>query len=56
MSFIAGPGNMSHRLKEVDGGGRTEQGNWKGLPGGRGSEMDNPGQEMEREGAILPGR
>ena len=56
MSFIAGPGNMSHRPKVVYGGGRTDQGSWKGLPGGGGSEPDNPGQEMEREGAILSGR
>ena len=47
---------MSHRPKVVDGGGRTDQSNKEVLPEGGGPEQDNPGQEMEREGAILSGR
>ena len=35
---------MSHTPKGVDGGGRTDQGYQKGLPGGGGSELDIEGQ------------
>ena len=43
MSLCLEPGNMSHRHKGV-GGGRTDQGNPKGLPGEGGSELDTEGQ------------
>ena len=46
---------MSHRPKGVDGGGRTDQGNQKGLPGGGGSELLKD-REGERKGAMLSGR
>ena len=44
VSLSPGPRNMSHTPKGVDGGGRTDQGYQKGLPGGGGSELDIEGQ------------
>ena len=44
VSLGPGPGYMSHRSKGVDGGGRTDQGYQKSLPGGGGSKLDIEGQ------------
>lgn len=47
---------MNCRSKGVDGEGRDDQGNQKGLPGGDGSELDKEGQGRERERVILSGK
>lgn len=56
VSLSLGPGNVSHKTKAVNGGGRTEEGNLNGIPGRSESELDTEIQEEEREGEILSGR
>ena len=53
VSLGQGPGNMRHRPKGVDEGGKTALDNQKGLPGRGGAELDIEQQEGKREGGIL---
>ena len=56
VSLGQGPGNMRHRPKGVDEGGKTALDNQKGIPRVSGSELDIEQQEGKREGGILLGK